>query len=198
VTVQLSQPDFQRLTRIVQNLPDFASVRAPSSSRRSVGRRTPDIGVATPGANIKWESRIVEDVSIVSDAYSYDLRRKVIEAIELDGMKKSEVSEVFHISGNTINLWLKRKADTGDYCAKSYKPPGHSHKITDWEKFRAFTVEHSARTQAQMAQLWCEEISDRTISRALEKIGFTRKKTYGYQERFTLGQASQLARTPWT
>jgi V8-like Glu-specific endopeptidase len=27
VTVQLSQPDFQRLTRIVQNLPDFANVR---------------------------------------------------------------------------------------------------------------------------------------------------------------------------
>ena len=27
-----------------------------------------------------------------------------------------------------------------------------------------------------MAELWPEEISDRTISRALEKIGFTRKK----------------------
>ena len=27
-----------------------------------------------------------------------------------------------------------------------------------------------------MAELWPEEISDRTISRALKKIGFTRKK----------------------
>jgi transposase len=99
----------------------------------------------------------------VSNAYSYDLRRKVIEAIELDGMKKSEASEIFHISRNTINLWLKRKADTGDYLAKDYKPPGHSHKIRDWEKFRAFSVEYSDRTQAQMAQLWCGEISDRTI-----------------------------------
>ncbi|MEQ8975550.1 MAG: hypothetical protein RIE73_34860 [Coleofasciculus sp. C1-SOL-03] len=27
MTVQLSQPDFNRLTRIVQNLPDFANVR---------------------------------------------------------------------------------------------------------------------------------------------------------------------------
>jgi hypothetical protein len=27
-----------------------------------------------------------------------------------------------------------------------------------------------------MAKLWAEEISDRTISRALKKIGFTRKK----------------------
>jgi hypothetical protein len=28
----------------------------------------------------------------------------------------------------------------------------------------------------EMAKLWDEEISDRTISRALKKIGFTRKK----------------------
>ncbi|BAI92354.1 hypothetical protein N39L_43650 [Limnospira platensis NIES-39] len=34
-----------------------------------------------------------------------------------------------------------------------------------------------------MAQLWDDDISPRTISRALKKIGFTRKKTYGYQER---------------
>ena len=35
-----------------------------------------------------------------------------------------------------------------------------------------------------MASLWDGQISDRTISRALKKIGFTRKKkTYGYRER---------------
>ena len=38
-------------------------------------------------------------------------------------------------------------------------------------------------TQAEMAELWDGEISERTMSRALNKIGFTRKKTYGYQER---------------
>jgi hypothetical protein len=34
-----------------------------------------------------------------------------------------------------------------------------------------------------MAELWEGEISDRTISRGLKKIGFTRKKTYGYRQR---------------
>ena len=34
-----------------------------------------------------------------------------------------------------------------------------------------------------MAQLWESPISARTISRALQKIDFTRKKTYGYRER---------------
>ena len=32
------------------------------------------------------------------------------------------------------------------------------------------------KTQAEMAKLWTEEISKPTISRALKKIGFTRKK----------------------
>ena len=35
-------------------------------------------------------------------AYSYDLRQKVIKAIELDGWKKSEAAEIFQISRNTL------------------------------------------------------------------------------------------------
>ncbi len=108
--------------------------------------------------------------------YSYDLRQKVIQAIELDGMKKSEASQVFNISRNTIDLWLKRQAETGDFQALPNQPPGNGHKITDWEKFRSFALSHGDKTQAEMGKLWDDEISDRTISRGLKKIGFTRKK----------------------
>jgi len=112
----------------------------------------------------------------MANPYSYDLRQKVIQAIELDGMKKSEAAQVFGISRNTIDLWLKRRSETGDYQAKPRQPPGNGHKITDWEKFRAFATQHGGKTQAEMVQLWEEDISARTISRALKKIGFTRKK----------------------
>ena len=40
--------------------------------------------------------------------YSYDLRQKVIEAID-KGMRKSEAARVFNVSRNTIDLWLKRR-----------------------------------------------------------------------------------------
>ncbi|EDZ93297.1 putative transposase [Limnospira maxima CS-328] len=70
--------------------------------------------------------------------YSYDLRQKVINAIELDGIPKTEASQVFHVSRNTINLWLQRKEHTGDFLPKLNRPPGHSHQITDWHKFKAF------------------------------------------------------------
>ncbi len=78
-----------------------------------------------------------------------------------------------------------RKAETWDYQALPNQPKGSNQKITNWEKFREFAVVHGDKTQVEMARLWEEEISatpdgtlrERTISRALKKIGFTRKKS---------------------
>ena len=109
-------------------------------------------------------------------AYDYDLRRKVMEAIELNGMKRCQASDCFGISSNTIHQWFQLKSETGDVKPKSTKRSGHSPKITDWDKFRAFAIANADATQAEMAQLWPDQISDRTISRALKQIGFTRKK----------------------
>jgi transposase len=39
----------------------------------------------------------------MAQPYSDDFRQKVMEAIELNGFKKSEVSQMFNISRNTIN-----------------------------------------------------------------------------------------------
>jgi transposase len=107
--------------------------------------------------------------------YSYDLRQKVLEAIESGKLNKSEASQLFNISRNTINLWFQRRAETGDMQAKPTSTPGQGQKITDRQKFRGFVEEHSDKTQAEIAQLW-GDISMRTISRALKQIGFTRKK----------------------
>lgn len=112
----------------------------------------------------------------MAKAYSDDFRRKVMQAIELDGLKKCEASLVFNISRNTINLWFQRQAETGDVKPKQRKASLHNGKIGDWEKFRTFVKEHGDKTQSEMAQLWQGEISQRTISRALGKIGHSRKK----------------------
>lgn len=109
-------------------------------------------------------------------AYSYDLRQKVINAIQLDGMRKSEVAQIFQLSRNTIDLWLERQAATGDYQAKSNRPQRTVNKITDWQAFTTFAQTHADRTQAEMATLWADKISTRSISRALQRIGWTRKK----------------------
>lgn len=109
-------------------------------------------------------------------AYDYDLRCKVIEAIELNGRTPTEVSEDFGISRNTIYQWFQIKAETGDVKPRPRKMKTQTQKIKDWAKFRAFVETHQDKTQAQMAQLWETQVSERTISRALNKLGLTRKK----------------------
>jgi hypothetical protein len=124
--------------------------------------------------------------------YSYDLRKKAIEAIEQDGMKISVFSQLFNISRNTIDLWLKRQAETGDYQALPHQPPRNNNKIADWEKFRDFAKIHGDKTQVEMAKLWSGEISDSLRDSFARAYYFTvfavnwlyaRKKTYGYRER---------------
>jgi transposase len=107
--------------------------------------------------------------------YSYDLRAKVLQAID-EGMTKTQASQVFRLSRNTINLWLKRREETGDCKAKVGYQKGYRPKIADLEKFKEFARQHGRKTQAEMAQAWNEDISARTIGSCLKKIGFTRKK----------------------
>ena len=107
--------------------------------------------------------------------YSYDLRTKAIAAVKR-GERKKDVSEIFNISRNTLDLWLKREEQDGDYQAITQYQQGCRHKITNWQKFREFVQQHGDKTQAQMAQLWGDKVSQQNISDALGKIGVSRKK----------------------
>ena len=108
-------------------------------------------------------------------AYSLDLRQKAIAALEA-GHSKASVSRLMGIGTTTLTEWHNRYRASGEVAAKQGYQRGHSHKITDWEAFRVFAARHGDKTQAEMAQLWPEEISEDTIGRALKRIGFTRKK----------------------
>ena len=107
--------------------------------------------------------------------YSYDLRKKVINAID-EGMSKTEASRIFRMSRNTINLWLRKREETGDYKAEVGYQKGYNPKITDLEKFEQFAQVHGSLTQKEMAEKWTEKISDRTIGKALKKLHYARKK----------------------
>lgn len=109
--------------------------------------------------------------------YSYDLRTKAIEAVER-GETKVSVCRTFGIGRNTLHIWIKRKEETGDYQAITDYQQGYGHKITDWDKFHAFVTEHQDKTQAQMAELWGDDLTQQNMSDALHKIGFTRKKRH--------------------
>lgn len=107
--------------------------------------------------------------------YSDDLRQKVLAAVD-NGYRKSHVGRLFNISRNTIDLWLKRREATGSVSATRDYRRGPQGKLADLEQFRAFATEHGHLTQKGMAAQWREPISDHAISKALKRIGFTRKK----------------------
>lgn len=107
--------------------------------------------------------------------YSYDLRQKAIEAFQ-GGKRKSDVCRMFNISRNTLDLWLKREAKTGNYQAITQFQKGYRHKITDWKRFEEFVQKHGGKTQKEMAKLWGEGVTQQNISDALAKLGLSRKK----------------------
>lgn len=107
--------------------------------------------------------------------YSYDLRSKVIAAVKR-GEKKIEVSRFFKISRNTLDLWLKKDRETGDYQASQPVRVGTRPKIQDLKKFKKFVEENSEKTQKEMAELWGSEVTQQNISYACRKLNITRKK----------------------
>lgn len=109
--------------------------------------------------------------------YSYDLRTKAIEAVKR-GKRKIEVCRLMNISRNSLDLWLKREQETGDYTAVVQFQKGSGQKIKDWKRFREFVEQHGDLTQGQMAQLWGENVTQQNISRALRQLGYSRKKKH--------------------
>jgi transposase len=107
--------------------------------------------------------------------YSEDLRRKAIDAVKR-GERKTIVCRMLNISRNTLDLWLKRETATGSCRAITHYQQGSRHKIKDWERFRAFVKQHGGKTQAQLAALWGNGVTQQNISDALRKIGVSRKK----------------------
>ncbi len=107
--------------------------------------------------------------------YSHDLRQKAVDAVDR-GQSKSQICRTLQISRNTLNLWLKRRQATATVEAKRDYRHGPLPKITNLDAFEAFAQAHGHLTQQKMAEQWPEPISNRTIGKALKRIGFTRKK----------------------
>ena len=123
--------------------------------------------------------------------YSYDLRQKAIEAVK-GGERKTQVCQMLNLSRNTLNLWLKREEETGDYRAITNFQQGSRHKITDWQRFEEFVQKHGDKTQKQMATLWGEGVTQQNISDALIKLGLSRKKRLTDTESVTNSSVRRL------
>lgn len=112
-------------------------------------------------------------------AFSIDLRERVIAAID-EGQRVTDVSKLFKVCKRVIYNWLNLREETNSLAPKSGYQKGHSHKITDWEKFRSFAENNQNCTVNQMIAKWVAltgiAMSDSVMERALHKINYTSKK----------------------
>ncbi len=113
-------------------------------------------------------------------AYSKDLRLRVLAAVD-SGLARADIVGTFQVSLATIKRYLKQRRETGDLTPK--RPPGrpatkgpalatglpaHLHAFPD-----ATLEDHCARWAAATGM----PVSTATMSRAIARLGWTRKKS---------------------
>ena len=113
-------------------------------------------------------------------AYSMDLRKRIIDEVNSKTMLLKDIAKLYKVDAKTIYRWRQRLEKNGSYKAITGYQKGHSHKITDLEKFKNFVSNNPDLTLKEMAKSW-GNVSARTIERSLKKINFTSKKTIQLQ-----------------
>jgi transposase len=112
-------------------------------------------------------------------AYSPDLRAKILAAVDA-GMSKSEAARTFGVGLATIKRYVALRRNHGTLDPKRH--PGRSPKIAteQQEMLRAQLTEHPAAYLDEHCALWAAQtgvtVHISTMSRAISKLGWTRKK----------------------
>lgn len=112
-------------------------------------------------------------------AYSIDLRQRVLHAID-HGTSRAEVATLFQVSLSTIKRYLKQRQVSGHLARKPVPGrPSRYGAALDAELPAQLTA-HDDATLEQHCQLWeqthGQRVSPATMSRAIARLGWTRKK----------------------
>ncbi len=111
--------------------------------------------------------------------YSEDLRWRVVAAVD-DGLPRTEVARRFIVSVPTIKRWLRQRRETGTLAPKPVPGAAPVKTVGLAEALPGRLAEHADATLADHCSWWREvsgfEVSTATMSRALTRLGWTRKK----------------------
>ena len=117
------------------------------------------------------------------DAYSLDLRKKILEAKER-GMPTLEVAKTFGVGLSTVKRYAATARQGRPLAPK--KHPGSKSKIDEGARRLLEAELQERRPAATLPErrefLWrtCGvSVSDSTVSRMLKRLGWTRKKIGG-------------------
>ena len=116
------------------------------------------------------------------NAYSKDLRLKVLAAVDR-GTPSREVAGTFGVSPAALKRWLKRRREGADYLTPRPSPGRTPRILATIEERQALWAQLEANDDATLerhCELWEVKrgiaVSISTMSRAVRKLGWTRKK----------------------
>lgn len=100
---------------------------------------------------------------------------------------------MFNISRDKIDRWLKRRETTGSVKAAQGYQQEHSHRIKDWQEFRAFAQTYGAQTHFRDGAIVArqDQSTHHCTSIGTDWLD-SKKKTYGYRERDATKRAAYL------
>jgi transposase len=112
--------------------------------------------------------------------YSTDLRQRVLDAVD-HGPPRAHIVEVLQVSLSTIKRYLRQRRETGELSAQPIpgRPPKKGAALD--AALPAQLAAHDDATLEQHCQLWADSqgvlVSTASMSRAIARLGWTRKKT---------------------
>ena len=116
----------------------------------------------------------------VMDAYSEDLRRKIVEGVVQRRMNKSEAARVFGVSLSSVKRYVKAACEGRSLSPG--KAPG-KRPLLDEKARRLLEADVKERPFAKLKdrreylkKVAGVSVSESTLSRTLRKMGFGRKK----------------------
>lgn len=114
-------------------------------------------------------------------AYSLDLRQKIVDLYQQGEVSIRQLAQRFAVSPDFVRLLLKRERDTGTIAAKAYtRGPKPQLEQTHYQVLEGLLEADNDATLPQLAtRLQARtgmEVSSSTVSRALKKMGISRKK----------------------
>ena len=124
------------------------------------------------------------------NAYSEDLRKKIVEAVER-GMPKIEAAKTFGVGISSVKRYVATYREGRSLTPK--KRPGSKPKLDEGARklLEANLEEHPEATLPQrrefLRRVCGVSVSDSTVSRMLRCMGWTRKKDRWVRARETSG-----------
>jgi transposase len=118
-------------------------------------------------------------------AYSVDFRKRVLAVIQSDSMTREEIMEYFGVSATFIYSLKNRFEETGSVEAKPHgggMPAKFSGRAL--ERIKRFVEQHPDATLQEILDHTGRNASIMAVSRALDRLGFHRKKSrYGQRNK---------------